>query len=116
MTREQVAELRELKQQETKLYVSIRRLTKRGVKSARLDTLNEQRNELISKMRPLRDLMLSELEQWKKDDWLMLWMVRLYYGGDSAYEAGETFGYKNGQTVALAKIKKAESLVISNDE
>ena len=116
MTPEQVAELRELKRQETKLYVSIRRLTKRNMKSARLDTFIEQRDGLLAKMEPLQDLMLSELKPYGKDDWLMLWAVRLYYGGYSAFETADTFGYKNGQNLILQKIKKAERLVTNDDQ
>ena len=58
MTREQVKELRELKSQETKQHIVINRMIKKNLSSKRREELSRIRDELISNMRTLRDLML----------------------------------------------------------
>ena len=115
MTREQVQELRELKSQETKLHIVINRMIKKNLSSKRREELSRIRDELISNMRPLRDLMLSEIDPFKKDDWLMYWAVRFYFIGMTAFEVADMFGYKNN-TIIIQKIRKAESMVTSDEQ
>ena len=114
MNREQVDELRELKSQETKLHVSIKRQKKLHRNSQWLEAQVEKREILIEKMKPLRDQMLSELAN--SDDSLMISYVRCFYSGMSASEIADLFGYRNGGAVILQKVKKAESQVTNSEQ
>lgn len=113
MNREQVDELRELKSQETKLHVSIKRQQKLHSNSKWFEAQVERREILIEKMKPLRDQMLSELAN--SGDSLMISYVRCFYSGMSASEIADLFGYHNGSAAILLKVKKAEEQV-TNDE
>ena len=114
MNREQLDELRELKSQETKLHVSIKRQQKLHRNSQWLEAQVEKRGILIEKMKPLRDQMLSELAN--SDDSLMISYVRCFYSGMSASEIADLFGYRNGGAVILQKVKKAESQVTNSEQ
>ena len=114
MNREQLDELRELKSQETKLHVSIKRQKKLHRNSQWLEAQVEKREILIEKMKPLRDQMLSELAN--SDDSLMISYVRCFYSGMSASEIADLFGYRNGGAVILQKVKKAESQVTNSEQ
>ena len=105
MTRAQVDELHELKRQETKLRIAIKRSEKKHMTGERYASMIEQREALLQQMKPLRDQLFSEIK-----DSLAAEYSRLYYGGMTSYQIADLFGYRSGETIT-AKIKEAERQV-----
>ncbi len=109
MKPEQIQELRELKKQETKLRIAVNRSIRKNMNADRRAAMEEERENLLKQMIPLRDSMLSQIEG--ADDWLMVEAVRFYYGGLASYEIADIFGYRNGEGLITGKIRKAERQV-----
>lgn len=108
MNRAQLDELHELKRQETKLYIWIRRYTKRNQAGPKRAAMIEQRETLLQRMKPLRDQLLSEIKG--AEYRLVAEFIRLYYGGFSCYEVADLFGYPSRETI-IGKIREEERQV-----
>ena len=105
MNRAQLDELHNLKSQETRLRTAIRRSEKRHGSAEKRAAMIEQREDLLERMKPLRDQLYSEIRNRLTAEY-----VSLFYGGCSSYEVANLFGYRSGETIA-AKIREAERQV-----